>query len=307
METSSPLLRLPVEIRFQIYSLVLPRSKRSKTCRDQTTLSQKVQGRGFGPFYTYVWIPGSMSLLAVNQQIRREALKIFFGSNVFNVYIDSQEPRISISYFRDPFNGEEYPSRIERQSSRARSNSIGLQRNAGLPTSQALLELRSVVQHGIELKELPKEHLALIQHVYVVVARTPFLSYQQGFPLVSAGVDAATARLWTAEKKAAYSAERCRILIDAIKTVHQRLGFSNRGECNGNLQDIEMAVFPYRNPWGIGCTIDNRVLEYIEWTVKRFGWGNKCKIRKLRPLIDSSHAINGFTDAPSEDEDRLAS
>jgi len=248
-----------------------------------------------------------MSLLAVNQQIRREALKTFFGSNVFNVYIDSQEPRISISYFRDPFNGEEHRSRIRRQSSRARSNSIGLRRNAGLPTSQALLELRSVVQRGIELKELPKEHLALIQHVYIVVARTPFLSYQQGFPLVSARVDAATGQLWTAEKKAAYSAETSRILIDALKTVHQRLGFSNRGECIGNLQDIEMTVFPYRNPWGIGCTLDNRVLGYIEWAEKRFGWENKCKIRKLRPLIDSSHAINGFTDAPSEDDETSTS
>jgi len=304
MEPSSLFLRLPVEIRFQIYRYVLPRSKRSKTCHNQVSLLEKAYGRGFEPFYTYVWIAGNMSLLAVNEQVRREALQVFFGSNVFNVLIDNRDPRIVISRFRDPFSGEEPPSHAGRQSRQGRSNSVSLNRHpGGVPTSQALLELRSVVQHGRELKELPKEHLALIKHVYVVVARNTFLSYRQGQPLLSSAVDSDAWQAWAGGSRQSYSAERSRLLTNAFKAFHQHFGFSNHGECIGSLLDIEITVFPCHNPWSRGCTLDEGVLGYIESATKKFGWEGKCKIRKMRPVIDSSQAINGFTDAPLPDEE----
>jgi hypothetical protein len=107
-EQHSPLLRLPIELRRQIYSLVLPhtttfdvRSQRSidpppKSEYNLTFVRQKNGDGGWRMQRTLpraeretgndiVWRRGSTSLLAVSRQIHEEAADMLYGDNTFVV------------------------------------------------------------------------------------------------------------------------------------------------------------------------------------------------------------------------------
>ncbi len=75
--TNCPLLKLPLEIRINIYKHILP-----------TTAHLKTKGTA--------WLRDNIALLATNKQIYAEAIKIMYGSSTF--VIDVSYDSITFAY-----------------------------------------------------------------------------------------------------------------------------------------------------------------------------------------------------------------
>lgn len=71
MTTTSPFLRLPAELRVQIYGYLLPCTTRVPYKHD----------------HGLIWLRGCISLLAVNRQISEECLDLLYGQNIFVIEI----------------------------------------------------------------------------------------------------------------------------------------------------------------------------------------------------------------------------
>ncbi len=67
--TSCPLLRVPIEVRNNIYQFVVP-------------TTTQIIGKGAA------WLRGSISLLAVNKQIHNEAIKMMYGTSTFVIDVN---------------------------------------------------------------------------------------------------------------------------------------------------------------------------------------------------------------------------
>ncbi|KAL6721216.1 hypothetical protein ACLMJK_000318 [Lecanora helva] len=82
----SPFLRLPVEIRLQIYNLVLPYSEYNINIQNSRKDSP------------VTWYPGNGSILFVNRQIYRETVEILYRENFFSLFVRHPvEPRLPIN------------------------------------------------------------------------------------------------------------------------------------------------------------------------------------------------------------------
>ena len=66
---SCPLLAVPPEIRFMIYSYALPTTMDHQDYADRVT----------------AWLRGSIAILAANKQIYHEAIEIMYGANTFSI------------------------------------------------------------------------------------------------------------------------------------------------------------------------------------------------------------------------------
>jgi len=76
--SGSLLFRLPLELRRQIYSYLLPYSQQGKP-RSSTEVSQKCS--------KVIWITGNIFVLLVCQQMCQECLDILYGTNTFTITI----------------------------------------------------------------------------------------------------------------------------------------------------------------------------------------------------------------------------
>ena len=69
MDTHSPLLQLPLEIRIHIYSYLLP-----------ATISHPTKGA--------VWQRGNTAVLATNRQIYQETITLLYGNSTFSIDVE---------------------------------------------------------------------------------------------------------------------------------------------------------------------------------------------------------------------------
>lgn len=298
MEPESPFLRIPPEIRMEIYRMVLPRSVQRKTVQGQSTL-QKGPGRGPEPFCLYTWTSGSLSLLAVNRQIRAEALEVFYGTNVFNVIIDDQYPRLAIAYRHGPSRNRLGLTRYQR--SRLRQSSHPQHRER-FHYKTTLEEVASVSQRVIEITDLPPESLAFIRHVYIVIARETVYAYQMRSPIgdmINQSITARTRTPWNDGSKREYLSKRRALLTQGLKCFYQCFKSSHRRSNQPQL-DLEITVFPSREPWGKGyLMVDEKLLERMRRALRRLVQNDQCEIRIMRAVVDTSSWVPvGFTDAP---------
>jgi hypothetical protein len=236
-------------------------------------------------------------LLAVNRQIRSEALEVFFSTNVFNVVIDSQYPRIVIAYKRKP-SMKHLGLACDQWSRLGRISHP--QHGEHLVYKAALEEVASVNQRGLELKKLPVQHSALIRHVYVVIARETIHAYHVGFP-VGNTADLSIRPAWTETSRALYLEKRRALLTQGFNRFCRH--FDYRRNSQSELLDLEVAIFPSRNPWDKGYSVDEAWLERIWWLLERLLRNGKCTIRTMKEVVDTSDSwvTIGFTEVPNLD------
>jgi hypothetical protein len=267
--------KLPLEIREEIYKYALPQSINPDTRIKSDSPSFEFlanPGNRRTPNHVYSWYKGSMDLLAVNRQINAEASRVFWGTNIFNIVIDSANPVLVIRYLNE---------------------------------SSPLL---SASKKMMEISEVPRKWLRLIKHVYLVIRRSSDFIYepnlnraleaavsQESNPLIQESIKRKYAKMLRVQKndllhKGLLAALQALNLVSPIMRRPEDWNGRALRRAKCVVRDAELVIYPTRHLYkGNVFEIDARIFSEAEYCFQARLSKEAYRIIELKPWCDYNH------------------